>query len=36
MTHHRSQPTSTVPLVVEIAAAMAAGYAIAKLIGSLL
>lgn len=34
MTHHRRHPTSTVPLIVEIAAAMVAGYAIAKLIGS--
>lgn len=36
MTHHRRQPTSTVPLIVEIAAAIVVGYAIAKFIGIML
>lgn len=36
MTHYRRKSPSTVPLIVEIAAAMVSGYAIAKLIGSLL
>lgn len=36
MTHYRRKSTSTVLYIVEIAAAMVAGYAIAQLIGILL